>query len=157
MLCMSIIGNELTKDFRPNDGGILSDGEGNQIGVRAVQQQVTLSSSLPTKYFHELESLLIDDGNGLSVNFKVLAAGRVPATWAETGFGYVMVVHTSPGQITVDGTKLHFDTGVATLLGSQGFDLAQVQHRGICSFLANLFVGLRLDDLIYSIFLLLFS
>ena len=52
MLVMTLVGNEISKDFRPDDGGTLSDGEGNAIGVRAVQQQVTLSSSLPTAYFH---------------------------------------------------------------------------------------------------------
>ena len=79
----------------------------------------------------EMQSLLIEDSSsGLSVNFKVLAAGRLPATWAETGFGYVMIIHTAPGRITVDGTVLHFDTAVAALLGSQGMDLADGLHRG---------------------------
>ena len=57
------------------------------LGVRAVQQQVMLKSDMPVSYFHEMSDLLIEDETGISVNFKVLAAGRMPAPWATSGFG----------------------------------------------------------------------
>ena len=39
-----------------------------------------------------MKSLLVDDNNGISVNFDVLAGGRMPASWATTGKGYVMAL-----------------------------------------------------------------
>ena len=101
-----------------------SDAVGSPIRTASTPATIVpLSSDMPVEYFHTMENLLVDDHQGLSLNFKVLSGGRMPASWASSGNGYVMVMHTIAGRVIVDGMTMHFDKEMSAALEGHGLEL----------------------------------
>jgi hypothetical protein len=111
-----------SSDFQVGDDGVLimrpiaPDGSRRALSERGapatiatdtVQHERSLTSDLPVEVFHDLQNVLIADETGISVNFKVLGAGRMPAPWAASGYGFVMVIHTVVGRAVVDGNDMY--------------------------------------------------
>ncbi len=74
------------------------------IGVRQQYQKRELSSTMPDKYFKELQWFELESPSGSTVALRVSSIVRVPR--ASAACGSVLVLATSLGRVTLDDTTL---------------------------------------------------
>ncbi len=93
------------------------------IGVRQQYQKRELSSTMPDKYFKELEWFELESPSGSTVALRVSSIVRVPRLSAACGS--VLVLVTSLGRVTLDDTTLAFDHELGLLFTEAGFQVRE--------------------------------
>jgi len=90
------------------------------LATRQHSQEVTLSSTLPDKYFEELMWLKIYTSTGLSVSLKIQGLSRLLTRKAKCGT--LLQIVTTAGVLVLDDTDIYYDTDLFGIFSSAGFD-----------------------------------
>lgn len=114
----------------------LTDGEAHSpsgrlasaLGVRRQYQKRELSSTMPDKYFKELEWFELESDMGATVSLRISSIVRVPRNGAACGS--VLVLVTSVGRVILDDVELTFDHEVGQLFSEAGFAVEESEASG---------------------------
>eukprot|EP00942_MAST-04A_sp_MAST-4A-sp1_P012336 g12336.t1 len=104
----------------------LGPGIRRALGVRKMMQQRKLASTMPDKYFKELEWLELVAPTSATVSVKILSIVRIPRKTAKCG-SFLMLV-TVNGKVILDDTDIKFDDAIGSLFQEAGFDMLENQH-----------------------------
>ena len=92
------------------------------LATRSTHMQRALSSTMPDKYFKQLEFFEISNDFGSSLAVRVHAVVRVPRRDSHCGSVLILVTHL--GRITLDGEDMGFDDDVGAVFAEAGFGIS---------------------------------
>lgn len=91
------------------------------LATRSTHMERALSSTMPDKYFKQLEFFEISNDFGSSLAVRVHAVLRLPKRDSHCGSVLVLVTHL--GRITLDGEDMTFDDDVGQVFAEAGFGI----------------------------------
>ena len=100
----------------------LGPGLRRALGTRAISQQRKLASTMPDKYFKELQWLELTSPSSSTVSLKIISLLRLPRKSAKCGS--LLMIITPAGKVTLDDTDMSFEEDIGGLFQEAGFKLA---------------------------------
>lgn len=91
----------------------------NALGVRNIYNSKKLSSTMPDKYFKELEWLELQSKSGAMLTLKILAIARIPHSKANCGT--FLKISTISGILILDDNDVYYDNDVTSLFIQAGY------------------------------------
>lgn len=113
------------------------------LGVRKEYKQVSISSTLPDKYFKELEWLEIVTSTGLKLSLKVLGLARFLTKEAKCGT--LLKIVTAAGVLILDDADIYYDTDLYKIFDEAGFHVRHMEPTTASSTATRKLYGRRLQ------------
>jgi hypothetical protein len=103
------------------DGDHLGPGLRRALGTRAISQQRQLASTMPDKYFKELQWLVLNSPTSSTISLKITSLLRIPRKSAKCGS--LLMILTPAGKVILDDVDMSFDEDVGSLFEEAGFEV----------------------------------
>lgn len=101
----------------------MGPGARRALGVRKSMQQRKLASTMPDKFFKELDWLELTSPSSSTVSLKILSIVRIPRKSAKCGSLLLLIsVH---GKVILDDTDMAFDDNIGELFSEAGFEMVR--------------------------------
>lgn len=123
-MTVSADGTLMTREVVAVDGSrrLLEADAIKPLATRATHMEHKLSSTMPDKYFKQLEFFEIRNDFGSSLAVRVHAVVRVPRK--KSMCGSVLILVTQLGRITLDGDSMAFDDNIGAMFAEAGFGIS---------------------------------
>lgn len=104
------------------DGSLASPSSASVVATRKAYKYHALSSTLPLKYYTEMEWMAVESESGSRVTLRIDGVTNIPRHGAKCGS--ILVITTQQGRIELDDTEISFDNNIGSIFSEAGLDVA---------------------------------